>query len=65
MQAVEPNWLVKMVSFDLHRGQITTLGPFANKTPLSALPSTGGAMPYFLSFSFASLVIQSVVQAGE
>jgi len=51
LQAVAPNLLTKDVFSELHLGQI--------------IVSDGGAIPYFLSFSLVSALIQSVVQAGE
>ena len=50
LHAVAPNSLTSTVFDELHWGQTTLLD--------------GGDIPYFLSFSFVSTDIQSVVQAG-
>jgi hypothetical protein len=63
LQAVEPNWLIIRVFFDLHRGQGTLVGS-ANKTLLST-SSWGGAIPYSSKFLRPFSEIQSVVHAGE
>ncbi len=63
LQAVAPNWLTSVVFFELQRGQGTT-GGGAKGSSLAA-SGTGGAMPYFRSFSLASALSHSVVQGGE
>ena len=62
LHAVDPKRLMITVSPELHCGQAIIL--FA-KTFWLHDECRGGAMPYFLSFSFASLLIQSVVHEGS
>jgi len=63
LHAVDPNSLTTLVFTDSHRGH-AILRPPCNNSRLLA-PCSGGAMPYSLSFSLPSLLIQSVVQGGD
>src|SRR5579875_3780583 len=74
LHGVDPNRLTISLFADPQRGQ-SRLGegpprPSASRLAAIASPgalarSVGGAMPYALSFSLASSVSQSVVQAGD
>lgn len=64
LQGVDPKGEMSFVSLLLQRGQ-GMMCPSPVRNALSWLDPSGGAMPFAVIFSRASLEIQSVVQAGD